>query len=48
MNTKIGVSESKSMQLPPEQEAIRVKCFYPLGKFVEFPKEDVETYSGAI
>jgi hypothetical protein len=31
------------MQLPPEQETIRGKCFHPLGKFVEFPKEDVET-----
>jgi len=28
---------------PPEQEAIRAKCFHPSGKFVEFPREDVET-----
>ena len=31
------------MNLPPEQEAIRAKCFHPSGTFVEFPKEDVET-----
>ena len=29
--------------LPPEQEAIRAKCFHPSGTFVEFPIEDVET-----
>jgi len=31
------------MKLPPEQQAIRDKCFHPLGKYMEFPKEDVET-----
>jgi amino acid adenylation domain-containing protein len=31
------------MKLPPEQEAIRAKCFHPSGTFVEFPSEDVET-----
>jgi len=31
------------MNLPPEQEVIRAKCFHPSGHFVEFPKEDVET-----
>jgi amino acid adenylation domain-containing protein len=31
------------MRLPLEQEAIRDKCFHPSGKFVEFPKQDVET-----
>jgi amino acid adenylation domain-containing protein len=31
------------MNLPPEQESIRAKCFHPSGKFVEFPTEDVET-----
>ena len=31
------------MKLPPEQEAIRAKCFHPSGAFVEFPKKDVET-----
>ena len=29
-------------QLPPEQEAIRAKCFHPTGTFVEFPKEEIE------
>ena len=28
-------------QLPPEQEAIRDKCFHPSGTFVEFPIGDV-------
>ena len=31
------------MHLPPEQEAIRAKCFHPSGTFVEFPKADIET-----
>ena len=31
------------MDLPPEQDAIRAKCFHPSGTFVEFPQEDVET-----
>ena len=30
-------------KLPPEQQAIRDKCFHPSGTFVEFPIEDVET-----
>jgi amino acid adenylation domain-containing protein len=30
------------LKLPPEQEAIQGKCFHPSGKFVEFPKEDLE------
>ncbi len=30
------------MKLPPEQEAIRDKCFHPSGTFVEFPKEEIE------
>jgi len=29
--------------LPPEQQAIRDKCFHPSGTYVEFPSEDVET-----
>jgi len=29
-------------QLPPEQEAIRAKCFHPSGAFVEFANEEVE------
>jgi amino acid adenylation domain-containing protein len=30
------------IELPPEQEAIRAKCFHPMGTFVEFKKEEVE------
>jgi len=30
------------MKLPPEQEAIRTKCFNPTGNFIEFPTKDVE------
>jgi non-ribosomal peptide synthetase component F len=29
-------------KFPPDQEAIRAKCFHPTGSFVEFLKEDVE------
>jgi len=29
-------------KLPPEQQAIRDKCFHPSGNFVDFPIEDVE------
>src|SRR5262245_23708785 len=28
--------------LPPEQEAIRAKCFHPSGTFIEFPIEEIE------
>ena len=28
-----------SRPLPPEQEAIRAKCFHPTGEFVEFRSE---------
>ena len=31
-----------STDLPPEQEAIRARCFHPSGTFVEFKKEEVE------
>src|ERR1051325_4659577 len=27
--------------LPPDQEAIRAKCFHPTGKFVEFAKDEI-------
>jgi non-ribosomal peptide synthetase component F len=39
------MSEASKPQnrLPPEQQAIRDKCFHPSGKFIVFPKEDVET-----
>lgn len=30
------------MNLPPEQEAIRAKCFHPSGTFVEFAKNEIE------
>ena len=30
------------MTLPPEQQAIRDKCFHPSGRFVEFPKDAIE------
>ncbi len=33
---------SRSTVLPPEQQAIRDKCFHPTGTFVEFKKEDIE------
>ena len=28
--------------LPPEQEAIRTKCFHPTGTFVEWKKEEIK------
>ena len=31
-----------AVNLPPEQQAIRAKCFHPTGTFVEFKKEEVE------
>jgi amino acid adenylation domain-containing protein len=30
------------MELPLEQQALRARCIHPSGRFVEFPKEDVE------
>ncbi len=33
---------SQTMRLPPEQEAIRAKCYHPAGAFSEFIKDDVE------
>ena len=32
----------RATNLPPEQEAIRAKCFHPSGTFVEFKKQEVE------
>jgi non-ribosomal peptide synthetase component F len=29
-------------RLPPEQEAIRAKCFHPTGTFIEFKNEEIE------
>jgi len=37
--TNISTANS---ELPPKQRAIQDKCFHPTGRFVEFPKEDVE------
>src|SRR5262245_15153958 len=31
------------VNLSPEQQAIRDRCFHPSGTYVEFPIEDVET-----
>ena len=28
--------------VPPEQQAIRAKCFHPSGKFIEFTRDAVE------
>ena len=36
-------SFKQGFQLPPEQRAIRDKCFHPSGTFVEFPIEEIET-----
>ena len=33
---------SRSTELPPDQQAIRDKCFNPKGTFVEFGKEEIE------
>jgi hypothetical protein len=38
---QIEMSE-RGVNLRPEQEAIRSKCFHPSGTFVEFPKEEIE------
>ena len=35
------------MNLPPEQESIRAKCFHPSGTFTEFPKEDIGNFDSA-
>ena len=40
--TEMSYVSRHSAGLPPEQEAIRAKCFHPSGTFVEFPKEEVE------
>ena len=33
---------NKNFHVPPEQQAIRDKCFHPSGTFVEFTKEEIE------
>jgi amino acid adenylation domain-containing protein len=37
-----GKLPTHGLEPPPEQQAIRAKCFHPSGEFVEFPKEDVD------
>jgi len=39
---KMSNSIQDPFKLPPEQQAIRAKCFHPSGTFVEFSKEKVE------
>ncbi len=43
-NSALKMSDSlkNGFKLPPEQQAIRDKCFPPSGTFVEFPKEEIE------
>jgi hypothetical protein len=31
-----------TVNLPPEQEAVRARCFHPTGTFVEFKPEEIE------
>lgn len=40
---KMNEHVNQRSNIPPEQQAIRDKCFHPSGTFVEFPIEDVET-----
>jgi non-ribosomal peptide synthetase component F len=44
MHKSISMTESDrdSSILPPEQRAIRDRCFHPSGTFIEFPEKDVE------
>lgn len=37
------MASNKDFKLPPDQQAIRDKCFHPSGTFVDFPIEDIET-----
>jgi amino acid adenylation domain-containing protein len=38
----MGDRSRSASSLPPEQEAIRAKCFHPSGTFAEFLKEEIE------
>jgi amino acid adenylation domain-containing protein len=38
----MDVTTDRIAKFPPEQQAIRDRCFHPSGTFVEFPIEDVE------
>ena len=42
MNSEMSDNHRMNSNLPPEQEAIRAKCFHPSGTFVEFTKEEIE------
>src|SRR5512145_1144110 len=39
----MAAGDTSELQLPPEQEAIRAKCFHPTRTYVEFPPEEVES-----
>ena len=36
------MSPNTNFPLPPEQQAIRAKCFHSTGKFVAFEREEIE------
>jgi non-ribosomal peptide synthetase component F len=38
----MGNTTLRFTHLPADQQAIRAKCLHPTGKFLEFPKEEVE------
>jgi len=38
----MGDLSGSFVELPPEQQAIRAKCFHPSGVFIEFRKEEIE------
>ena len=40
---KMSDSLIHGFKMPPDQQAIRDRCFHPSGTFVGFPIEDVET-----
>ena len=42
MKSERSDNPQKNSNLPPEQQAIRAKCFHPTGTFIEFAKEEVE------
>jgi amino acid adenylation domain-containing protein len=42
MQTSVG----ELMGLPPQQQALRARCFHPTGTFIEFRKEEIEQSIG--
>jgi non-ribosomal peptide synthetase component F len=38
----MGCSSESSFDLPPEQAAIRARCFHPSGTFIKFSKKEIE------